>query len=211
MDTSKSGMLPAKIISIIFHPLFMPVYGLAIILSGFTPFGYMQIPVKKLLFLIIVVNNVLLPLALLPFLRYMNFISSWTLEEREERVIPLIISSILYATSSYILYRFPVPFFLKAFMFSVFLISIMLTAINFRWKISLHSVGAGALTGLILILSFRLYSHLLGFLVIAVITGGMIMSARLRMNLHSPRQVWTGFSAGFVLLTFFMFFLQQFS
>jgi hypothetical protein len=211
MDATKSGMLPAKIISVIFHPLFMPVYGLAIILSGFTPFGYMQIPVKKLLFLIIVVNNVLLPLALLPFLRYMNFISSWTLEEREERVIPLIISTILYATSSFILYRFPVPFFLKAFMFSVFLISLMLTAINFRWKISLHSVGAGALTGLILILSFRLYSHLLGLLVIAVIAGGMIMSARLRMNLHSPRQVWTGFSAGFVLLTFFMFFLQQFS
>lgn len=211
MDANKRALLPAKIISILFHPLFMPVYGLAIILSGYTPFGYMQMPVKRLLFLIIGVNNVLLPLALLPFLMYMNFITSWTLEEREERVVPLIISTILYATSSYILYRFPVPFFLKAFMFSVFLISLLLTVINFRWKISLHSVGSGALTGLILILSFRLYSNLLWFLVFAIVAGGMIMSARLKLNLHSPRQVWTGFSTGFVLLTFFMFFLQQFA
>ncbi|HLP72784.1 MAG TPA: hypothetical protein VK155_07775 [Bacteroidales bacterium] len=211
MDASKRALLPARIISVIFHPLFMPVYGLAIILSGYTPFGYMQIPVKNLLFLIIVVNNVLLPLALLPFLMYMNFISSWTLEEREERVVPLIITTILYATSSYILYRFPVPFFLKEFFFSVFLVSLVMTVVNFRWKISLHAVAAGAITGLILILSFRLYSHLFGGLLLVIVAAGLIMSARLKMNLHNPRQVWTGFSAGFVLLTFFMFFLQQFS
>lgn len=211
MDASKRELLPAKIISILFHPLFMPVYGLAIILSDYTPFGYMQMPVKRLLFLIIVVNNVLLPLALLPFLMYMKFISTWTIREREERAVPMIITTILYATSSYILYRFPVPFFLKAFIFSIFLISLLLTLINFKWKISLHSVGAGAITGLILILSFRLYSHLLLFLIVSFLAGGMIMSARMKLDVHSPRQVWTGFSAGFVLLTFFMFFLQQFA
>lgn len=211
MDATKRELLPAKVISVLFHPLLMPVYGLALILSGYTPFGYIQIPVKRLLFLIIMINNVLLPLALLPFLMYMKFISSWTIQEREERAVPMIITTILYATSSYILYRIPVPFFLKAFIYSVFLISLILTLINFRWKISLHSVAAGAITGLILILSFRLYSNLLWFLIFSIVAGGMIMSARLKLNIHSPRQVWTGFSAGFVLLTFLMFFLQQFS
>lgn len=211
MDTTKRELLPAKIISVIFHPVFMPVYGLAIILSGYTPFGYMQPQVKKLLFLIILVNNVFLPLSLMPVLKYMNFISSWTLREREERAVPMLITTILYATSSYILYRFPVPFFLKSFMFSIFLISLILTLINFRWKISLHSVASGALTALILFLSFRVYANLFFLLVFSVIAGGMIMSSRLRLNLHSPRQVWLGFSAGFVVFIFLIQVLQQFS
>jgi hypothetical protein len=211
MDAVKRGLLPARIISVVFHPLFMPVYGLAIILSGYTPFGYLQMPVKKLLFLIFFVNNVFLPISLMPVLMYMNFISSWTLEEREERAIPMIISTILYATSSYILYKFPVPFFLKSFIFSIFLISLILTLINFRWKISLHSVASGAITGLILFLSFRGYSDLLWALVLSVIAGGMIMSARLKLNLHSPREVWLGFSTGFILFIFLIQFLQQFS
>lgn len=211
MDANKKELLPSKIISIFFHPVFMPVYGLGIILSDYTPFGFLQLPVKKLLLMIIIVNNVFLPFALMPVLMYMNFVNSWTMREREERVVPMIISTILYATSFYIFYKFPVPFFLKSFMFSIFLISLILTLINFRWKISLHSVASGSLAGLILYLSFRLNSDLLWMLVLVVIAGGMIMSARLRLDLHSPRQVWLGFSTGFVLFIFLIQFLQQFS
>ena len=103
----------AKAVSVLFHPLLMPVYGMAIILSPGMPLGFLPPEVKKLLLIILVVNNVFLPVSLLPFLMQMNFISSWTLAEREERAVPMIITTILYAASSYIIYRFQVPHFLK--------------------------------------------------------------------------------------------------
>ena len=121
----------------------MPVYGMAIILSAPTLYGYLPFTVKKLIILIMLVNNVLLPLSLLPFFIHMNIISSWTISERKERNIPLAITTLLYCTTSFIFFRFPVPVFLKSFIYASAFLSLMVTLINFRWKISLHSVGAG--------------------------------------------------------------------
>jgi len=57
----------AKIIAIAFHPLLMPLYGMFIIFVSPTLLGYLPFNIMKLLFLIILVNNVLLPVSLLPF------------------------------------------------------------------------------------------------------------------------------------------------
>jgi hypothetical protein len=206
-DIPKDLLLrPAKIVSVIFHPLLMPVYGLVIIFSAPTLFGYLPFNVKKLLFLIILVNNVLLPLSLLPFFIHQNIISSWTITERKERNIPLIITTLLYCTTSFIVFRFPIPVFLKSFIFSSAFISLIVTIINFRWKISLHSVGAGALIGLVLILSLKMLTPLEWYLVPAVIVGGLVLSARMKLNLHSPAQVWAGLFLGFFGLSLFMMF-----
>lgn len=207
MTTDRLKDLPdilARIITIIFHPLLMPVYGMAIIFSAPTLLGYLPFNIKKLLLLIMLVNNVLIPLSLMPFFHNRKIINSWSLSERKERNIPLIIITVLYCTTSYIILRFPIPLFLKSFIFSAAFLSIMVTIINFWWKISLHSVGAGALIGLVLVLSLKMLTPLDWYLITAIIVGGMILSSRLHLNLHSPQQVWVGLSAGFLGLTLFM-------
>jgi hypothetical protein len=194
----------AKSVSIIFHPLFMPLYGMLIIFSAPTLFGYLPFDVKRLLFLIVLINNVLLPFMLLPFFRHRNIISSWTIEERRERILPLVLTTILYASTSYIIYRFPVPPFLKAFFLSTLILSAVLTVINFWWKVSIHSAGAGALIALVLILSHRMYTPLLPYLIVAVLVAGLVMSSRLKLNSHDYMQVWisllTGISGMFLLM-----------
>jgi hypothetical protein len=196
----------AKIISVIFHPLFMPVYGMVIIFSAPTLFEYLPFAVKRILLFIVLINNVLLPLSLLPFFRYRNIISSWTINNRRERIIPLLITTILYSTTSFIIFRFPVPGFLKSFFLAAAFLSLMVTVINFRWKISLHSVGAGALIAIVLLLSFKMYSPLMWYLISVIIAGGLILSSRLRLNYHNPQQVWFGFITGFLGLSLFMLF-----
>ena len=196
----------AKIITVIFHPLLMPVYGMAIIFSAPTLFGYLPFPVKKLLFLILLVNNVLLPLSLLPFFIHMNIISSWSLSDRKERIIPLVITTILYCTTSFIIFRFPIPVFFKSFIYATAFLSLIVTVINFRWKISLHSVGAGALIALVIILSLKMFTPLVWYLISAVIAGGLILSSRLKLNFHNPQQVWFGFFTGIIGLALFMMF-----
>jgi hypothetical protein len=197
---------PAKIISVILHPLFMPVYGIVIIFSAPTLLGYLPFPVKKLLFLIILVNNVLLPFSLFPFFKYRNIISSWSVENRRERIIPLLITTLLYSATSYIIFRFPVPVFLKSFIFAVFFVSLAITVVNFWWKISIHSVGAGALTALVLILSLKMYSPLVWYFIGVVIAAGLVLSSRLKLNAHSPQEVWFGLLTGFLGLILFMMF-----
>jgi hypothetical protein len=200
---------PAKIISIVFHPLLMPVYGMAIIFSAPTLLGYLPFNVKKLLLLIMLVNNILLPLSFLPFFIHRNIITSWAITERKERNIPLIITTILYCITSFIIFRLPIPLFLKSFIFASAFLSFMITLINLWWKISLHSVGAGALIGLVLMLSLKMLAPLDLYLISAIIAGGLILSSRLKLNLHNAQQVWVGLFAGFFGLTVFMMLFQK--
>jgi hypothetical protein len=194
----------AKIISIVFHPLLMPVYGMAIIFSAPTLFGYLPFNVKKLLILILLVNNVLLPLSLMPFFIHRNIISSWTITERKERNYPLIITTILYCITSFLINKFHIPVFLKTYIFAASFISLIVTVINFRWKISIHSVGAGALISLVFILSIKMLTPLEWYLISTVVIGGLVLSSRLKLNLHSPQQVWIGLFTGFFGLALFM-------
>ncbi|HNW56266.1 MAG TPA: hypothetical protein PLR88_00440 [Bacteroidales bacterium] len=209
MDNNETkGLLDkaAFIISVVFHPLLMPLYGMAMIFSGPTLMSYLPFQVKKLLFLIVLINNVLLPLSLMPFLKYKNVISSWSIENRHERIIPLLMTTLFYASTSFIIFKFPIPLFFKSFLLGAFFISLAVTLINFWWKISIHSVGAGALVALIFILSLRLDSSLVWSLISAIIIAGLVMSARLRLNTHNPRQVWYGFMLGYVGLGLFVWF-----
>jgi membrane-associated phospholipid phosphatase len=83
-------------------------------------------------------------------------------------------------------------------------LSLAITIINFWWKISIHSAGSGALTALVFILSFRMYSALGWYLILVITVSGLVLSSRLRLNFHNPRQVWLGYFAGFLGLTLFI-------
>jgi hypothetical protein len=198
----------ARVISFIFQPLLMPLYGMVIIFSAPTLYSYIPFAIKKLLLLIVLVNNVLLPLSILPFFIRWNIISSWTISERRERIIPLILTTILYSVTTIIIFRFPVSAFLKSYILAASFLSLLVTVINFWWKISLHSVGAGALIAIVLILSFKMYTPLLWYLIPSIIVGGLLLTSRLQLNLHNPQQVWFGFLTGFFGLSFIMIVFQ---
>jgi hypothetical protein len=197
----------AKTVSVVFHPLFMPVYGIFIIFSAPTLFGYLPFSVKRLLLLIVMINNVLLPLSLLPYLRYRNHITSWAIDNRSERVLPLFIATILYAATSYIIVRYPVPGFIKSFILGVFIISLLVTVLNLWRKISIHSTAAGAVLALVLVLSLKMNSPLLWPLMIVLISTGLILSSRLKLNAHNPSEVWSGFFLGCSLMALLLWFI----
>jgi len=194
----------ARIVSVVFHPLFMPVYGLAIIFTAPTVLAYLPLAVKKLLFLIVLTNNVLVPTALLPFLINRGVISSYSISDRRERIIPLVMISILYSITSYIVFRFQIPVFLKTFVFSATLLVMAVTIITFFWKISVHAAGAGALTAVVFLLSVKMYSPLSGHLIAIILLSGIILSSRLRLNSHDPAQVWGGFFTGMAGICLFV-------
>lgn len=194
----------AWLVSVIFHPLLMPFYGLVFLLTAPTFIRYLPVEIKQLLLLVVVINNVMIPAGLLMFFRYRNHISSYSIDDRNERVMPLLTTSILYCTTSFIIFRFQIPFFLKSFIFATSVVSIILSMINFWWKISIHSAGAGAMTATILILSFRMQTDLLWYLAAVILASGVILASRLRLNAHEPLQVWAGFATGFLGISLFI-------
>ena len=193
----------AKIISVIFHPIFIPLYGLTLIFSVPTIYSYLSLPVKNLLFIMVLINNIILPLILISFLKAKKIISSWEMEDRSERMLPLFFATVLYAVTSYIIIKYPTPIFIKTYFISIVFVASVVTVINNWWKISIHSTASGALTALALILSFRMYNVIIFPLIAVVIIAGLMLSSRLRLNSHTPAQVWLGFLVGFIVLGVF--------
>jgi hypothetical protein len=201
-------VIVAKVISVLFHPLFMPLYGLIIIFSAPTLFWYLPFKVKKTLLIIILVNNVVIPVSLLPFFRYRNIISSFVMEERNERVVPLLIISLLYSVTSFVMFRLQIPLFLKTYFYSISFVAVLVLLITLWYKVSIHSVSAGAMIGTILALSLKMSISLNWFLIPAIIIGGIILSARLKLNSHNSLQVYFGFMTGLAGISLFMLFFQ---
>jgi len=186
----------AQIVSVIFHPLLMPVYGLLIIFTAPVLYGYLPFQVKRMLLFIVAINNVFLPLMLISYFRFRRLISSWTMNDRKERIIPLIITSFFYLFSVYLIYRFHIPFFIKSFIICSAVLAVAVTIVNFWFKISLHSIGAGVLTALVMILSIKMQAPVTLLMIIVILASGLVMSSRLWLKSHTPGEVWSGFLLG---------------
>jgi hypothetical protein len=204
IEQSHDYEIPAKIVSFIFHPALMALYGLIIILSAPTLLAYLPYEVKKIIILVFLTNNVIVSLSVFPFLRYRNIITSWEMEDKNERVIPLLIASVLYFVTTYIMFKLQVPVFLKAYVFSASILVLFCAVISTRWKISIHSVGSGALIAMVLLLSLKMDANLDGYIISTLLISGLVLSARLKLNTHKPAQVYTGFITGFLVVGFFI-------
>ncbi len=192
-----TGNIIAKTISLIFHPLLIPLYGLLIIFSAPTLIGYLPYTVKKTLFILILINNVLLPFSFIPYFKIRNIISSWKLDSRRERIIPLLSTSFFYSVTFFITFRYHIPVFIKLFILTAAVLAIAMTIINFWHKISIHSGGSGALVALVAVLSIKMHTPLPWLLAGVIISAGLVLTSRLWLDYHKPGEVWSGFFLGF--------------
>ena len=198
----------ARFISVLLHPLFMPAYGLMIIFTAPTLYFYLPAEVKKILMLVLVANNIIVPAALIPLFRHRNIISSWTMEKREERVIPLRATAVTYVITSIIVNRFGLPVMIKAYFNSVSIVALAMLVINFRFNISLHSAGAGALTAVVAVLWIVMAENLVWFMVPVLLVSGLIITLRLILNAHKPAEVYAGYLTGLAIVSVVMLIFQ---
>jgi hypothetical protein len=189
----------AKTISYLLHPLLMPTYGFLLI---FGTENYISTFIPANLILVIVgisfVFTFLLPAFNALILLRAKKIKSFDMETSKERTIPYISTSFYFFALYYLFYNaeFP-PVFLIVILGAG--ISIVFTfLINFKWKISAHTIGIGGIIGAILGISLRLMIDLHLILMIAILVGGVVGYARLKLNAHDPKQVYCGFLLGFL-------------
>lgn len=186
----------AKIVSVLFHPLFLVFYGTLVIL--YTPaILYLPYPgIKRMLLIVVLSNNVAIPALIIYLLRSRNLISSYQMEKRSERIIPLLTTSLLYFITTLMLFRLRIPDAIKDYLFAAGCVVFISALVTFRWKVSIHAAGAGAMVITIILLSLKMHAPMPLLVTGFILLAGLIMSARLQLNAHTPAQVYTGFATG---------------
>ena len=196
----------AKFISYLFHPLLLPILGLLIIFNH--PEMKLWVPGKEtqnFLIAFTFVATFLLPLVNALFLLKMKQITSLSMTTKEERRIPYLITTFFYSIQLYYVIKMEVPAVIKAIMLSATLVVAAILIINLFWKISAHMAGIGALSGIMLDLSYRLQINLLPIIILLFLISGLVAFSRLRLNAHNEAQVYAGFGLG-IFIQLFLFF-----
>jgi hypothetical protein len=145
------------------------------------------------------------------FLLYkMKRISSFTLNNQEERTFPYVLTSCFYFGLFYLFIDLNIWPEIKILVFGAGL-AILLTAMINRWyKISAHMVGVGGLLGSLLIISFVFKLNVIPVIAFLILLSGVIATCRLYLKAHSNGEIYSGFVLGIltqiaVFLTFLKF------
>jgi len=199
MEESKKGSVlrtAANILSIVAHPVFLPVYGLLIIFNAPTFMVHLPASLKRIIFMLATINMTVVPMAFLPLLKYRKLIDSYQMDSRKERIIPLAMGTMMYIVTTIIFFSYEIPQLIKLFMMASSVLSFLLLVITFWWKISIHAAGIGALLASVLVLSLRMMADLTPILMGLLILSGVLLSSRLFLKAHKPVQVYSGFLLG---------------
>jgi hypothetical protein len=197
----------AKIISFIFHPLLIPTYAVGIIFSLKYFFFYILPLQAKIVLLANVFGfTFLIPAFAIFFMNKYSLIRSYYMDLKNDRVLPLITSSVFYFMTYYLFKNVNLSSLLYSFFLVSSIISILALIINFFWKISLHSIALGGLTGLFLSLFLKFNMDTRLWLLLILLISGITGTARLILNSHTPSQIYAGFLIGLsVMFSFYMF------
>jgi membrane-associated phospholipid phosphatase len=189
----------ANIISWVFQPILMPIYG-TILLFNLPFYGFNLLHPKVFYYVLVstFLFTVLLPSAFILVLKKMNFISSIHLSERSERKYPIIFTILFHVANYYFLSKIHLPFIYYIFLLSGIFSLVVTFLISYFWKISMHTTGVGGVCGVffICLLVWGIDTRLL--LSFLLLIAGLIGTSRLILNAHTPGQVYAGFMAGFV-------------
>ena len=198
----------SKFVSIILHPLIMPLLGIVALFYSGSYLSFIPDPVKRMILIIILTGMVLLPLSLIPIYLYRKLLSNLDFSKRNERFVPLLITTILYYLTFLILKRIPISGLVLGMIGSATISLFLLTIISIKYNISLHAAGSAGLFGFLLAITLRLglFSplSLYGSIILAGISG----SARLTQNAHKPAEVYLGYVTGFLMCFVFNYYYR---
>lgn len=190
-------------ISIIFHPVIINLLGLIvlILLAPVLQFG-MNDRLKFFYFIFIFSITGIIPVLAVFILKFSGNIKSFFLQEKEERTIPYIITSILYLFTYYFCLKLHTQPLIVAYLLACSTITVAVLLINIKDKISIHLASFGALTAIVTTMVNVAAFDIRILLAIILFFAGLTGTARMFANSHKSHQLVSGFLLGFLIMYF---------
>jgi hypothetical protein len=130
-----------------------------------------------------------------------GLIKNLEMTDRKDRLLPYLITALYYYFAFTLFENFPVPsgmiHAIRMFVLGGAGAILVTAGINLFWKISAHTVAMGGLSGAMLALTYALPDSSFGMFYSAMLCSGVVAYARLKIEAHTPSQVYTGFLLGF--------------
>jgi len=188
----------ARFFSVLLHPTWMPVY-VFVILFQLTDYFKLVVsqPLKTAIYFVLFLNTILIPLIAINFLVRKGYIKSFLMNERHERNAPYLINMACILLAFYMMNKLPAPRVFGLILVGGALALALAFLINLRWKISIHMIGIGGLSGVFFALNTLLFVEMQEIILGSLLAAGLLGSARMSLNAHIAPQIYAGFGLGF--------------
>ena len=194
-------------ISALFHPLLLPTYSVVLI-SYFAPLSIA--PLNTLDGRTFIIGLIFMSTFFLPFLLLTLYImiqnGGWTakkflMENSKERVFPFMVVGVFYSVVLYFI-RQNSQFsdVILVTMTCATIAILMIALISNYWKISAHAVGMFGTIGILAVVNNKVADAALFYpILILLVLAGFLMSSRLYLNAHTPKQILFGALLGILI------------
>ena len=185
-----------QLISIILHPMFMPLLALHLTLLVLPSLAFTLSQNLLLIYGILVFSTMILPLVSIFWLMRKGKVSSLEMSNHKERSLPLFKTVIWMSFGYYLLQNllFYTPI-LKAELLGAIIIILIAAIVSKYWKISLHLLGIGGVVGVFIALQI-MHGDFLYLLLLFILLSGLLGVARIKQKAHNYAQVYAGFLVG---------------
>ena len=204
----------SRLVSIILHPIFMPLVALRLTLDSL-PCIELTSQDLSYIYGTVICCAIILPLLSIFFLIKKGMVGSLEMSNHKERSLPLFITVLWMSLGFYILtHTLIFSYLLKAELFGAILIIIFAAIISKFWKISLHLLGIGGVVGIFIALQL-MKGGVLHVLLIFLLLSGILGVARIKQKAHNQTQVSAGFLLGMsvelITLLLYYFYINNFN
>ena len=198
----------AKFLSIVLHPLLMPTFLLGMLffttpavvgVDLFTP------TVRFTLLGFVGMTTFVIPSLGIYYLYRAGYVQSLHLDNLADRRLPYFLTALLYGFTTYF-FRYQLAALselspqISTILASITVSITLVGVISLRWKISAHGTGFGGLLGAIFGIAVKFNESILLYpLLSLIVLGGLLMSARLHLNAHTPAQIGAGIGLGLLV------------
>ncbi|HRI00750.1 MAG TPA: hypothetical protein PK006_06835 [Saprospiraceae bacterium] len=200
----------ARFCSILFHPIAMLFYGLILLLLV-KPFWFGVLNSKDavMYLLLVFMYSVFIPVIGIALLKLVGLLKSFQMEEKTDRIIPMLITMIFYFWMFINLKNHAqIPKVYIAFILGSLIALSLSFVLNLWIKISLHMIGISALGTLIFILRFQYCDDghcplkwfdgslstlsLNSLIILSFLLWGIVGSSRLILEAHQTEEIVLG-------------------
>lgn len=197
---SKPLRAVATLISYLLHPVFLPVI-MTWVIYMITPMSFVQYEGKlSLLFIQIAVATIFFPLLVVALLKALGFISSIFMRTQKERIIPLLATMMCYWWISHVFKNLDAPLVLQVLLRGAYWSIIVLFICSIFFKISMHTMAAGGMLGMLIVLMIVTPVSMTVPLIAGILIAGASGTARMLLGAHTQFEIWVGYILGILVM-----------
>jgi hypothetical protein len=188
--------IAAKIISYLFHPLFVPLYVGLFFVYELRLFNDRTDWQNKIILIQFFVYYTFFPLMTTVLSKALGFIQSVYLKTQKDRILPYIVCEIFYFWAWYVFRNIHFPKEVVMFALGVFLGCSLGLILNSYMKISMHTIALGVVCAFFLLAGMFSTASYGFYIAMAFLIAGVTATSRLIDSNHTQKEIYFGFFAG---------------